>query len=64
MQTLWNWVYPDKRPHRAMKEDEPKGDLTPMEREELKQLRLQVARLEEEREILKRTTAFFAKESR
>ena len=64
MQTLWNWVYPDKRPHRAVKEDEPKGELTPMEREELKQLRLRVARLEEEREILKKATAFFAKESR
>jgi len=62
MQTLWNWVYPDRR--HAPKEEASGEALTPTEREELKQLRRRVARLEEEREILKKATAFFAKESR
>jgi transposase len=61
MQTLWNWVHPDKR--HPVKET-PEGDLAPTEREELKQLRQRVVRLEEEREILKKATAFFAKESK
>jgi transposase len=61
MQTLWNWAHPDKR--HPVKE-EPEGELTVTEREELKQLRRRVARLEEEREILKKATAFFAKENK
>jgi transposase len=60
MQTLWNWVHPDK----PSPEKEEAGELLPTEREELKQLRRRVARLEEEREILKKATAFFAKESK
>lgn len=39
------------------------GALTTAEREELSQLRRQVKRLTLEREILKKATAFFAKES-
>ena len=42
----------------------PPGALTTAEREELTLLRAQVKRLEMEREILKKATAFFAKESR
>lgn len=38
--------------------------LTTSEREELAQLRREVRTLREEREILKRATAFFAKETR
>ena len=38
--------------------------LTTSEREELARLRREVKRLEMEREILKKATAFFAKESR
>jgi transposase len=60
MQTLWGWVHPDK----PEAEKEEAGELSPTEREELKQLRRRVARLEEEREILKKATAFFAKESK
>ena len=40
------------------------GELTTAEREELQRLRRQVKQLEMEREILKKATAFFAKESR
>jgi transposase-like protein len=42
----------------------PPGALTTAEREELVSLRREVKRLEMEREILKKATAFFAKESR
>ena len=41
-----------------------RGALTTAEREELAQLRRRVKTLEMEREILKKATAFFAKESR
>ena len=40
------------------------GALTTAEREELQRLRRQCKQLEMEREILKKATAFFAKESR
>ncbi len=55
--------------HRWLKQHEidqdPKqaNDLTTREREEIRQLRAQVRRLEMERSILKKATAFFAKES-
>ena len=42
----------------------PAGALTTAEREELAQLRRRVRTLEMEREILKKATAFFVKESR
>jgi len=42
----------------------PSGALTTAEREELARLRKQVKTLEMEREILKKATAFFAKESK
>jgi transposase len=42
----------------------PSGALTTGEREELAQLRRRVKTLEMEREILKKATAFFAKESK
>ena len=42
----------------------PAGALTTAEREELGRLRKQVKTLEMEREILKKATAFFAKESK
>ena len=42
----------------------PAGALTTVERGELAQLRKQVKTLEMEREILKKATAFFAKESK
>src|SRR3569832_2454680 len=65
MQTLWNWVYPDRR----QSKEGPSvtltaTGLTTTDREKLQQLRRRVARLEEEREILKKATAFFAKESK
>ncbi len=42
----------------------PTGALTTAEREELAQLRKRIKTLEMEREILKKATAFFAKESK
>jgi transposase len=42
----------------------PSGALTTAEREEFAQLRKRVKTLEMEREILKKATAFFAKESK
>lgn len=60
MQTLWKWA------HQA-EVDAGQGDaeeLTTTEREELRQLRREVARLREDREILKKATAFFAKENK
>ena len=56
--TLWNWV------ERARKERETPNGLTAEEREELRKLRREVADLREEREILKKATAFFAKYSK
>jgi transposase len=59
MQTLWQWV------QQAKVDSAQAGEaLTTTERDELRQLRREVARLREEREILKKATAFFAKESK
>jgi len=59
MQTLWQWV------QQAKVDSGQAGEaLTTTERDELRQLRREVARLREEREILKKATAFFAKESK
>ncbi len=59
MQTLWQWVQQGKA--EAKKSGEK---LTATERDELQLLRREVSRLREEREILKKATAFFAKESK
>ncbi|HLH66619.1 MAG TPA: transposase [Solirubrobacteraceae bacterium] len=57
-QSLRNWVR-QERLDRCERDD----GLTSAEREELRLLRKQVKRLEQEREILKRATALFARET-
>ncbi len=59
VQTLWQWTQRSKAEPARSEEV-----LTTTERAELNQLRREVARLREEREILKKATAFFAKESK
>ena len=56
-QTLRNWV------QHAEIDDGAREALAPDEREELRQLRREVRTLRQEREILKKAAAFFAKES-
>src|SRR3569623_2116806 len=60
MQTLWNWVYPDRRPSKEGGTE----TVTAIVREVLQHLRRRVARLVDVRDILKKATAFFAKESK
>jgi transposase len=57
-QSLRNWVRQDQLDRR-----ERDDGLTSDEREELRRLRRENARLKQEREILKRAAAFFARES-
>jgi transposase len=57
-QSLRNWVKQDQLDRR-----ERDDGLTSAEREELSELRKRVKRLEQERDILKRATALFARET-
>ena len=57
-QSLRNWMRQEQR-DRGERDD----GLTSAEREELRELRRRVKRLEQERDILKRATALFARET-
>ena len=57
-QSLRNWVR-----HEQLDRRERDDGLTSAEREELRELRRRVRRLEQERDILKRATALFARET-
>ena len=57
-QSLRNWVRQEQLDRR-----ERDDGLTSAEREELRELRRKVKRLEQERDILKRATALFARET-
>jgi transposase len=57
-QSLRNWMRQNER-DRGERDD----GLTSAEREELRELRTRVKRLQQERDILKRATALFARET-
>lgn len=57
-QSLRNWMRQDER-ERGERDD----GLTSAERDELRELRTRVKRLQQERDILKRATALFARET-
>jgi transposase len=57
-QSLRNWVRQEQ-----LDRQERDDGLTSVEREELRELRRRVKRLEQERDILKRATALFARET-
>src|SRR5690554_2158443 len=59
--TLYNWVAKHCAEHAG---ERPTDAVSDDEREELRRLRREVRILKEEREILKKAAAFFAKESR
>lgn len=58
--TLGNWVRSEK--YREQRDAQP-GALSESERHELKRLRKEVAELKTEREILRKASAYFAKET-
>jgi|SRR3954453_19985741 transposase len=58
-QTLRNW----RRQGERDRGERPDDGLTSAEREELRRLRRENARLKQERDILKHATAFFARET-
>ena len=62
--TVWGWAYRGKRARAREPENKAEDELTTTEREELRKLRRENALLREEREILKKATAFFAKENK
>jgi transposase len=62
--TLWNWVQATREAEGQANEQHAGPKVTMSEREELRQLRRENALLREEREILKKAAAFFAKESK
>lgn len=57
-QSLRNWVRQEQ-----LDQHERDDGLTTSEREELRELRRKVRRLEQERDLLKRAAAFFARET-
>jgi transposase len=60
--TLWRWVMADKKSEEK-KRTKKRGELSSQEREELERLRKENLRLRQERDLLKKSVAFFVKES-
>ncbi len=60
--TLWRWVMADKKSEEK-KRTKKRSELSSQEREELERLRKENLRLRQERDLLKKSVAFFVKES-
>ena len=59
-QTLYRWA----KQIRIDQQSDPHGPLTTAEREELNKLRREVRKLRQERDFLKKTAAYFARQKR
>src|SRR5689334_14637194 len=63
--TLWAWAQKERESREKSGQPPREADeLTVSEREELRRLRKEVEQLREDREILKKATAFFAKHTK
>jgi transposase len=60
--TLWRWVMANEKSEEKTR-TKKRGELNSQEREELERLRKENLRLRQERDLLKKSVAFFVKEN-